>query len=532
MLVAACILAVVPFFPFWAVQGMETPVVALLVTASWVFYPKEREGGLPLASMAMAMAPWIRPDAVMVPLIVVAWHLATRGPRRTLLRGGAIVLASGLVLVVTKLVLFGSVLPNTFHVKVQADGWIKGVMYLLNFGWEMGLGVVLVAAVLWRIRSLPALVALAYLAMSVAVGGDIFDNFRLLMPALPAMAICLALCARGRLRWPVLALSLGLGVALAPTDRVRDLAIHEAIPMPSTRRTQKTGVLAGHIHWGWDDNSFGAWPAAWAVANTPKDARLSFSELGLFGYVVDNHIVDPLGLTEPGLVGMYDPSDRVAWLSERTDVLFVDITGGHFGRAKPALRVAGWEPYDGCETWWVFTKGDVEPPTDLASRVDLAWSRVPHMSTFHSVLIEEARVAGASDEDLDRWHERLQGTRGAAAQTGCPSRLDPDNPPARIWPRPKVAVEDIVAPVQAEDLDCEGRIARARRAWQTALVELTSDEAIAAAAAVVAAEDARSMKNNSLRAVVLADSALSGMAHMETLRAFEVCNPDRRDRLP
>ena len=40
------------------------------------------------------------------------------------------------------------------------------------------------------------------------------------------------------------------------------------------------------------------------------------------------------------------------------------------------------------------------------------------------------------------------------------------------------------------------------------------------------------MKNNSLRAVVLADSALSGMAHMETLRAFEVCNPDRRDRLP
>lgn len=526
-LVAACVLVAVPFFAYWSVQGMETPAVAVLVTAAWALYPREREGGLPLASFAMALAPWIRPDAAVLPFIVVAYHLATGGPRRTLLRGGAIVSVGGLALVATKLALFGSILPNTFHTKVQSDGWIKGVMYILNFGWEWGLGVLLLAALAWRFRSLPALMAGAYVAMCVAVGGDIFDNYRLLIPVFPAMAFCLAESARGRLRWPVVAGAVALGVGLVTTDRVRDLSRHENIPMPATQRTQKTGFLKGHVHWGWDDNAHGAWPAAWAVVNLPVDATISFTELGLFGYVQDNHIVDPLGLTEPELVGMYDPSDRVAWLSERTEVLFVDVTGGFFQKSKPALQVAGWQPVGGCDTWWVFAREDLAPPSETAERVDVAWSRVPHMSTFHALLIEEARIAGASDEDLKRWTDDLEGTRGAAAPVDCPGRIDPVDPPSHIWARPRVDIHDVEAPVQAEDLDCEGRIARARRAWQTALVEQSSDEAVAAAQIVVAAEDARAMKNASLDAVVLAEGPLAGMAHQETLAALRVCNPDR-----
>ena len=525
-LAVTALLAGVPFLPYWAVQGMETPVVALLVTLAWLAYPRERAGGLPIASVAMALAPWIRPDAAVVPLLVIGWHFATGGNRRQALRGGAIVLASAVALVATKLALFGSILPNTFHAKVEGGGWIKGVMYLLNFGWEWGLGVLLIGAMLWRIRSLPALVAAAYVAMCVAVGGDIFDNYRLLMPALPALAWCLVSIG-GRARWPVLAACLALSFALAPTARVRDLARHDRLPMPSTIRVAKTTFGPKALDWGWDDNAHGAWPTAWSVVNAPEDARVSFTELGLFAYTQDNRVVDPLGLTTPALVGMHDPLDRFAWMSDRIDVLLVDITAGFFQKSKPAMQLAGWQPVDGCDSWWVFTKEPLASPRDRAARIDTAWERVPHMSTFHALLVEEARLAG---EDVTSWQARLEGSRGVHAPVDCPGRLDPLNPPSDIWPRPKVALEGIDAPTPEDAIDCEDLVARARRAWQSAMVGQTTDEALAAGQAVIDAADSRAMKNASLLAVVAVDGELAGGAHQEVLRAFEVCAPDRKIR--
>ena len=120
-LLAMAPFALLPWAPFWAVQGLETPAVALLVTLGWTRYAVEvrTPGKWPLAALALGLAPAFRPDAALLAPLVGLVHLSRPGPRDTphVRRSVGIVLACAAALVTFKLAWFGAVLPHTFAVK-------------------------------------------------------------------------------------------------------------------------------------------------------------------------------------------------------------------------------------------------------------------------------------------------------------------------------------------------------------------------------------------------------------------------------
>jgi len=191
-------LVLAPWAPYWAVQGLETPVVMLLVTLAWTRYRREADGRSPwpLVALGAGAAPAFRPDSAVLALLLGAWYLLRPGRRlsRRVLTSAALVIALAAALLCTKIAWYGAILPLTWQAKRAPWPHLAGWHYLAAlfqgpwppFAIILGIATAFSLASLRKRdeRALPGLVVLAWAAVAVVSNGDYFASWRLLVPAL------------------------------------------------------------------------------------------------------------------------------------------------------------------------------------------------------------------------------------------------------------------------------------------------------------------------------------------------------------
>ncbi len=185
-----------PFSCVWARSGMETPLVALLVTTAFLTLSLgKRSIGVP----SLVALCWLRPEG---PLLAASIAVATNAHVRKQFRSLAFLLLGGVVLPTTALYLvrrayYGVWFPNTYHAKMSlgVDFWWRGLGYVVEFfasegGW-LGAAILLVALV-GRHRALAtrlsAVIAVHTLVV-VVVSGDFLWYGRFMMPVLPLLVV-------------------------------------------------------------------------------------------------------------------------------------------------------------------------------------------------------------------------------------------------------------------------------------------------------------------------------------------------------
>jgi hypothetical protein len=366
--------------PSWTMLGLETAGVMFLVTLAWTRHgvDTDRGRGLPWAALGLGLGPWLRPDAALVTLIVGVWHFIRRGtsPRlsRTAMVAAGFVFASAGALVALKLHWFGEILPNPFHMKA-ASGDGRGAWYLAHLATVpdpalpalLAVGVLASssAAFMRQDRGLPAIIAIAWLLMCRLVGGDFMANYRMVVPAWPALCACLAVLigdlsqaaqSRGgdRGRWAVQAgLLLLLAAAVAGPARVwtveRQDHASNGDPEPIL---WKPGFPPWHIpDWDMGLRPSAPFAAAWPLVHAGPGVTVAYTDIGLIGWTnPTTDVVDLLALTDAVMAGRNGETgaDKWAYLQGRVDIMILDMNGGAWARFRDRLGDGGWSVIDGC----------------------------------------------------------------------------------------------------------------------------------------------------------------------------------------
>jgi hypothetical protein len=485
-----------PWVPYWAMQGLETPIVLFLTTLAWTRYARELAGGPPIAALALAAAPWIRPDAALLCIVVAAWHLRRPGPRfsRPALVAGALGVTSALALVALKLHWFGAILPNTFAVKVDHFPPERGLWYLWHF---LTLPTPLVPALviagvvvgLQRARDrddrgLPGVLAFAYIAAVTLQNGDIFADYRLLVPVWPAAAAAAALAVdegvrrAGRFRAGAAFASLGFLAALA-VGVVQGFRFGAVDHLDSDDPWNVVRLNAAPwAPWkAWSDGGRPRdqmpFPATWALANAGPEDTVAYSELGLIGWLVDGPVLDMLGLTDPLMAagGERAWEAQHAHVQETAGAVMIMVQAGLWARWHDTLAADPWSLDAACGGTWVFRNASVplHPPdaAELDRRYDAVLRRTPRMTSVLLGFAAELVAAGRTDEAA-RWLDRVEAAgaldsstlqqarcrsgigEGCAVQPWCEAfdqRLSPAQvgDPSR-WPAPREALIALAGP--------------------------------------------------------------------------------------
>ncbi len=430
-----------PWPTFWLVQGLETPVVMLLCTLGWSRYRAEADtaGHGPVAGLALALAPWFRPDQALLAALVGAWHLHTRGaPRAGARTAVALVIVSAVALVGLKLAWYGEVLPNTFHVKVDHFPPDRGLRYLRTFFTDPSplVPVLLLAACAWALRgaprgddrALPALVFVAFLFAAVLQNGDIFPNFRLLVPAWPAACAAMGLAVEAVARWAAtdgplararraapVAAAVGSLLVLGTTANVGMVERLDAMgPRERTPRKDVTFWTPWRsAGWSTGPRDQMPFPTAWALVNVGPASTVAYSELGLIGFVHEGRVLDMLGLTDRVMAGRGGETlgEQAAYVTERANALVIQTNAGLWGRWRPTLAEGGWTPVASCVNSWVF-QNPARPATppdaaELQRRLSLALTRAPRAVGLHVSLARELGAAGQPRDVVVAWLDRL-----------------------------------------------------------------------------------------------------------------------------
>ena len=249
--------AVVLSFPllYWTVRGMEVGVVVLATVAtlllawSLVHRPSTPAGRMVALGVVAALAVAVRQDAMVVVVAVSAWALWRGGrPGR---RVAAVAIGSAaaamLALTATRWSIYGELLPNTYHLKVEGIGLRtrvgRGLLVDAITAGPYVIAPVALVVVAWdRLRrterelvGMVGTVVVALVAYSTYVGGDAWEQFLIPNRYLTPATVLLALVAVGatvtawdraasdgaassvdfRRRWARAALVAGAGPAVA-----------------------------------------------------------------------------------------------------------------------------------------------------------------------------------------------------------------------------------------------------------------------------------------------------------------------------
>ncbi len=314
-LLPGLLLAASPAYVYWSVGALETVPFALLVALA--LRDHARETSAPAATglrsaIWVGLAGLVRPEAPVVVaalladrLIAVAGGRAWRAGLRESARWSSIVLAMWIPFLTFRRLYFGEWLPNTYYAKTGAPflarlGW--GLRYAREWSASLlpsfgatgvlvgSLGVLVLAGLLAiglvRRRLRPeALVVIALVAAVLFEGGDWMVFHRLLVPALPPLAV---LAGFALSRWAVpgrraaiallVAAVIGSGavVAAAERDGGRGLAVNAEGYRRAHREIAR--YLADH-----------AWPGD----------SVALMDVGIIGwYAPELRLIDITGLTD------------------------------------------------------------------------------------------------------------------------------------------------------------------------------------------------------------------------------------------
>jgi len=220
---ASLLFGLCPALWLWTASGMETPLVLLLQIAVWERVDAaahgEQVGWVGLATVAV-LCVLSRADGFMVPVLAVAYLLATGRKREALVLGTA--LGATLAAVVSwRLSYYGYPLPNTYYAKVSGplgERILQGAMQLLSIILTAGLlphvaALLLAAAASAKRPRFEVALGIALLAFWIYLGGDVFAE-RMLLILYPIGVLLLLDPAlfRGPGRLPV---AIAVGAALS-----------------------------------------------------------------------------------------------------------------------------------------------------------------------------------------------------------------------------------------------------------------------------------------------------------------------------
>lgn len=217
---APLLTALLGYFIYWSFSGMETSVTAALVLGSVVILHRWLETGERRWALAtggvLAGFVTVRPESGIVLVTALVTYMVLRrlaapgapgrhtGRELGVLAGGLSILGA---LTLWRFWHFGMPMPGPVLAKVSGidlHRLFQGFLYLRAHGWVLHVvGLVLAATYgliganresgrVGRLGWLAAALVLAYAAFAVASGGDWMEGGRLLVPALPLVAVLAA----------------------------------------------------------------------------------------------------------------------------------------------------------------------------------------------------------------------------------------------------------------------------------------------------------------------------------------------------
>jgi arabinofuranosyltransferase len=312
-LLGVIVLGSLPSFQAYATGGLETQLQTLLGLLVLALTLPEDAADLPtirrpwLLGGAIAAALLTRLDSVVLLAAPVALAVVTTIPEsRDARRRCAVALAAPALVVgvwlVWKLAYYGSVLPNTFRVKVAGVATVDyGKRYLAAFsrsyvpvaallGWLLALWQLVARRRSWPVVGVAVTIPL-WLSYILWVGGD-FMEFRFMVPIMPGGVVLALWGARRQIGhwWGVAAI--GCGIALG--------GLHHARTYTSQLYggPESVELLAWHLapdgeHWVEIGRTL---RAAFPAEVRPS---LAVTAAGAIPYYSDLPAVDMLGLSDP-----------------------------------------------------------------------------------------------------------------------------------------------------------------------------------------------------------------------------------------
>lgn len=352
--VAALVAATSPAFVFWSFAGLETPLVALLLLATYLLIDASE---ISVARSAWAgstftLAVLTRPDVLwFAPLIGI--YLLTR--RKS---GGAstwrvlAVFTAPMVLVAIhalwRKAYYGDWLPNTYYAKVDLSLWDRiadGAPYALKaLTLMVPVATVLLLGRVSRLTSAGAVVIWGF-ALIAGLGGDHFPFSRFAVPMLPIAASVLVprptrRPAAGTPRFdPVTVTAVVLcnfSLLVFTDDAVR-----------ARREVQLARA--------WSD------VGRWIDANVPENATIALTSVGALPYYAERRTLDMLGLTDAEIArhGAIHPAGHPGHrrfhtayvLGARPDLIILPASGRNL---HPDAGDGQWPTYENEDLRYLF----------------------------------------------------------------------------------------------------------------------------------------------------------------------------------
>jgi arabinofuranosyltransferase len=299
---ATVLVAATPALAFWAVGGLETlPIVLVVVAASLLL--ARPDGGPPvLVGVLLATLPWLRPEGLALAGALVlaseAGGLLGRQRRRETI--GRLVWLAGLpllsqvVLQVLRWVWFGHLLPNSVVYKTAPDtlGVVTG-KFLTEIAPFAPLAVIGFVLVRGRARLLAAVPAV-YVVASVTFEDSVNAFSRLVLPALPLLVLLAAAALPGAL-------------ALVDGTRRRRVSVLAVATAALASYVLVVGPVS-YRHIGDSADTYMACRAAareeaghWLRENTEPDEVFAIADAGLTPYLARRTTYDLFHLNEASI---------------------------------------------------------------------------------------------------------------------------------------------------------------------------------------------------------------------------------------
>jgi len=272
--IAALLGAIHPDWQIFATGGLETSLFALEATLLYVILSRGHvgPGRAALAGFLLSLASMTRPDGVILTAAAGLYVLFTNLRRpRVIVAFVAAFLIAWVPYTAWRIAFFGDFFPNTYYAKSAMHAWysqgaIYVALYFIRY-WPLLLGPALLGLAWWFARegapagsrsrrsvALVALLALAYTAFVVRVGGD-FMFARFLIPMTPLLLVLLEMGIT-RLGARAITQSVLVGIAAAgilftpyplpadPLGTVRGIVFEpNYYPLEATNETRHKGLV-------------------------------------------------------------------------------------------------------------------------------------------------------------------------------------------------------------------------------------------------------------------------------------------------
>jgi len=289
----------------WVPSGMETPGYALLVLAALTMGMGDRTSSAHriATGIVLGLTAWMRPEGVLVGLIIVAF--VARGPGR--LRSMALTAGPFLIMVAGQLAFrrsyYGEWAPNTYYAKVGGGSWgtfMRGLTYLHVFVKGNGgafLYLLPLIAAFWRRDRAWWLAATLLLALAggvALVGGDGLPMYRFCVPLVPIWALLMGALLHGV-------------VGLAGPLMAERSAFARSAPLVIVLLMMATSMLGKfkrtrpyQLYTDQKDYEVPEWTAAgkWLKENSEPGDSVACVPVGAIGYYSGLEVFDMVGLTD------------------------------------------------------------------------------------------------------------------------------------------------------------------------------------------------------------------------------------------